>query len=79
MADVRGFRFSASSFSNRSRILSASRHAFGPGGTTSIRLWRFFVTGSTPAYTRTRRAPLGSSFDVASRTGLAGPRTSRHW
>jgi hypothetical protein len=28
---------------------SALRIAFGPGGTTSIRLWRFFVTGASPA------------------------------
>lgn len=45
---------------SRSRISSACRHAFGPSSTTSIRLCRFYVTGSTPAYTRTRSAPLRS-------------------
>ncbi len=60
VADVLGFRFSASSCRNRSRIRSASRRAFGPADTVTSRSCRFFVTGSMPAYTRTRRAPLAS-------------------
>lgn len=31
----------------------------GPGGMCSVSSWRFFVTGSMPAYARTRKLPLG--------------------
>ena len=47
--DVRGLRRSATSTRSRSRIRSAFFHAFGPGSTTSRSMWRFPVTGSTPA------------------------------
>ena len=41
----------------------AFRHlpAFGPAGTSSVRYSRLFEFGSTPAETRTRSAPDGSS------------------
>lgn len=49
VAVVRGLRFCAISRSGRSRAVSASCHAFGPDWMTSIRLWRFSVTGSMPS------------------------------
>ncbi|PZS33765.1 MAG: hypothetical protein DLM59_05990 [Pseudonocardiales bacterium] len=48
VALVRGLRRSLISLSRRVRTTSARRNALGPAGTTSVRSWRRFVTGSIP-------------------------------
>ena len=55
----------ATELSSRARAFPASRAAWGPGGMTSVRSCRRFVSGSTPAYRRTRNAPLGKVSIVA--------------
>jgi hypothetical protein len=60
VAFVRGLRRSSTWFNSRVRTRSASRAADGPAGTVSTKSCLFLDTGSMPAYTLTRSAPLGS-------------------
>jgi len=60
VARVRGLRFWSTWCRSRVRTFSAWSPAFGPAGTTSVRYIRRLEIGSTPLYTRTRRAPEGN-------------------
>ena len=59
VALVRGLRFSSTWLTRRSRAASRLPLGLRTGRDHLDEVVPLFVTGSTPAYTRTRRAPLG--------------------